>query len=398
MKGLADKFISLNNGVVHLGLDRMYRLLPLAGFDADRLKIIHIAGTNGKGSVAEYITRILLAAGKSVGTFTSPFALDYCEQFRIDGVPVGRGVLEELLIKTQSLVPEATPFEVETAACLSLFCERNAEYAVIECGMGGLTDATNAVGKKELALITSVSLEHTAYLGDTIESICAHKAGIANGCHAIVSAYQPPEAREYFRRAGFCFADGELVILGGQSGFQRFLYRGEEYRIRMNGAAQPYNAALAIEAAEYLGIDRGAICRGLEEAYLAGRTELIEKDGRTFILDGAHNPASMKNLAEYIRENFIRVDDVIYGCLSDKDIYGSLEKLNGCCRRITAVRPNSPRAMDIEKIYGACAEMFGCAYRAYSVAEALEKSGKTVAVCGSFTLIKEAFKWIEKGS
>ncbi|MDE6442288.1 MAG: hypothetical protein K2L12_06020 [Clostridia bacterium] len=340
----------------------------------DELKIIHIAGTNGKGSTAEYFTRILISAGKKVGTFTSPAVYSFYDQFRINGENIPKEKIEryfERALKASEGLG-ATDFEIQTAGVILAFKEEGCEYAVIECGMGGLGDATNAINKKALAVITSISLEHTAYLGDTIEKICEQKAGIIKDCPAVINAFQPTEARAYFKALGAHFAEVSSQDL------------------------QTYNAQTAIDGARILGIPDKAIYEGIKNAKLAGRVEKLSAD-RNYILDGAHNPASFEPLKQYLRSIPNNEITIIFGCLADKDIDGNLACLAGTAKNIIAVECTSPRKMGLDKIYKACKKYFANATTASGVLDGLNKAyTKTVVVCGSFTLLKEAKEWIEK--
>ncbi len=359
---------------IHPGTYVTRSILNNLGSPDDSLKIIHIAGTNGKGSTAEYFTRILIAAGKRVGTFTSPAVYDFYDQFRIDGVPltaeVAEKYFERALFAAEGL--GATDFEIQTAGIILAFKEEGCEWAVIECGMGGLNDATNAINKKELAVITSISFEHTAYLGNTIKEICAQKAGIIKNCPVVVNGFQPDEARKYFGNLGARFAEGA-------------------------GDLQQYNAATAAEGAKILGIPEAAIRKGIKNARPAGRVEKLTAGGREYILDGAHNPAAFEPLVKSLKDLPREEITVIFGCLKDKDIGGNLATLSGVCDNIIAVKCPSPRARSLEETAQACKKYFDKVSTAQSVAEALDKAHtQTVVVCGSFTLLKEAKLWIEK--
>ena len=166
----------------------------------------------------------------------------------------------------------------------------------------------------------------------------------------------------------------------------------------MQGCRQPYNAALAISAARVLGIEGGAISRGIEDAYLAGRLQKVVARGRIYILDGAHNPESFIPLAHLLTTAYAKKRrTLVYGCLSDKDIDGVLSALSGCAESIIAVQPDSYRAMDMGKIVNACRRHFSDVGTAVGVSNALDLAdGDVVAVCGSFTLLKEAMEWTEK--
>lgn len=389
LKDLKKRGMKFGTAVTRAVLDRL-------GRPDEKLKIIHIAGTNGKGSVAEFMTEILIAAGKRTGTFTSPQVYDYNDMFRVDGDPIADNILCGYLEEAAAAAggTGATSFEAETAAALLAFYKQGCEYAVIECGMGGRDDATNAVLKKEVAIITSVSLEHTAYLGDTVTEICEKKSGIVKNCPVVIHPLQCKEGMAYLSRLdGAVIAD--MPVCAGDNAF---IYRGKRFQLSATGSEQPANAACAIEAARLLGIDERAISSGIEKAMPRGRLEVIKKGARTYVLDGAHNPAAFKPLNDLLDSGLLpEHKTIIYGCLSDKDIDGCLSRVAGKADKIIAVKPDSPRAMDIEKIIKACKKYFVSTDRAESVSAALGSAdGGGVIVCGTFTILKEAKEWIEK--
>lgn len=382
------------------GTFRTRALLDALNSPDKNLKIIHVAGTNGKGSVCEYITQILLSTGKRVGTFTSPEVYDYCEQFKINGTPVGTDILRNYLGRTYatSLQFDDKPsaFEIETAAALLMFASERCEYAVVECGLGGLNDATNAIFNKQLAVITSISLEHMSVLGDTVTEICAQKAGIIKGCPAVVSALQTEEGKSYFSSLGVKFAGEGLKVISANISGTAFTYNGENYKLKMHGVAQAYNAATAIEAAHVLGIEKEAISTGLARVQLGGRVEVIECGGTTYILDGSHNPASFSPLLDMVKGDK-KSKRLIYGCLSDKDVESAAKLLSQVFERVIVLPPPSYRTMSLDGIYAAFSRYFKQIEICNTVSEALEKAqAQEIVVCGSFTLLKEARKWIGK--
>lgn len=395
-----NQIVSLRSSGMKFGTERTRALLDRLGSPDDRLKIIHVAGTNGKGSVCAYLTQILLCAGKRVGTYTTPEVFSFEEQFLIDGktsAALTQKYLQIAIAAAEGMEDSPTAYERQTAAALAMFAGEGCEYAVVECCMGGLYDTTNAVNKKVLAVITSISLEHTAFLGDTIAEICRHKAGIIRDCPAIVSPCVQGEAREYFQSLGAAFAGEDLKVLSSDIHGSKFTCGGVQYSIRMVGCRQPYNAATAIAAAQALGIERQYIRRGIAQADIAGRLQVIERGGRTFILDGAHNPESFIPLCNLL-DGLPAPRTVVYGCLSDKDIGGVIPQLARCAERIVAVPSASYRAMDTQKILDVCRRHFAHAERADSVAAALAQcKGGVIAVCGTFTILKEAEEWIGKG-
>lgn len=395
MCDIFDKINKLKGNKMCFGTGRVRSLLDKLGSPDDKLKIVHIAGSNGKGSIAEYLTRILTEAGKRTGTFTSPAVMDNYEQFKVNALPIEEKKLSAYLNKALELGTECTAFEVMTVGALLAFAEENCEYVVLECGLGGLNDATNAIKRKVLAIISSIGLEHTAVLGNTIEEICAQKAGIVKSCPLVVNALQPPKARAFFEDMGAIFADKGLSVISENDNILRFKYDGADYETSMLGNAQPYNAATAIEAAKLLKIEQNAIRVGIYKARLCGRLQVFRKGENTYIVDGAHNPQSFVPLAQMLSRYDRSKVKIIFGCLSDKDIDGDLALIADKAAAVTAVEPESPRAMSLNKIIEACKRHFDNVTCADSISGALNGSEGTVVVCGSFTLVKEALNWIE---
>lgn len=382
------------------GTERTRELLARIGNPDNKLKIIHVAGSNGKGSVCAYITAILCAAGKTVGTFTSPAVYSEEECFSIGGRPAPRAKISSALNATkkcaEGMADSPSQFELEVCAAVALFAGEGCEYCVLECGLGGLYDATNAVSQKAVAIITSVGLEHTDVLGGTIIDICRHKGGIINNCPAVVPANLPAEAASYFSSLG-------AVVAGRDIKITRRSLRGQHFRcgkmrcfIRMHGDEQAYNAALAIKCAGMLGIGRAAIRRGLKHTALPGRVEVIERGGRRYILDGGHNPQALGPLIQTLGR--IRGQkSLVYSCLSDKDVHGCAAALGNAFGGVYIVPAPDGRAMDVKKITEAfapyCKNIYSCGDIPSAMAQAPDK---TVVVCGSFTLLKEAKNWIEQ--
>jgi dihydrofolate synthase/folylpolyglutamate synthase len=382
------------------GLDRTKKLLCDLGSPDDYLKIVHVAGSNGKGSLCEYVSQILTLAGKKVGTFTSPEVYSYTEKFKINCHNADESILKKYLSYVYDIATryddKPTAFEIETAAALYMFKSEGCEYAVVECGMGGLYDSTNAINKKQVAAITSVSLEHTAILGKTITEICTQKAGIIKKCKAVVSYFQSREGIDYFSKLGVQFAGKNLRITKKSCDGQEFAYNDQNYKINMLGEAQAYNAAVAVDVAKILGIDQKFITAGLSCARLLGRVEKIACNGRTYILDGSHNPSSFQPLVESVKD--IAANKVlVFGCLSDKDVNSAAKLLATVFNKAYVFSPYSYRAMDKTKIYDTFKKYIKDTTLCGNEREALDMAdSEFVVVCGSFTILKEAKQWIEK--
>lgn len=394
-----DDIVAMRERGIRFGTGRTRALLDALGSPDEKLRIIHVAGTNGKGSVCAYLTHILLAAGKKVGTYVTPEVFAFEEQFLIDGSPF-RNCEKYLALANEAadgMADSPTAYERQTAAAFLMFADEGCKYAVIECCMGGLLDTTNAVNKKELAVITSISLEHTAYLGDTLEKIARHKAGIIKNCPSVISRCVPDEVRGTFYELGAVLAARPEEIVECENG-THFSCEGNRYFTKMLGCKQPYNAAAAISAAKILGLSQPAIERGIAQAGLCGRLQIISARGREYILDGAHNPESFIPLVSLLKGRYGGARrTIIYGCLGDKDIRAVLSELKGCAEEIIAVSPQNYRAMEYDKILDACRDEFADARGAHSVSGALDiAEGGVVAVCGTFTILKEAKEWIDR--
>lgn len=383
------------------GVSRTQKLLKLCNSPDLKLKCVHIAGSNGKGSCAAFISHVLLAAKKRVGTFTSPAVYDYFDQFSIDCKTAPNEIVERTLMRVTELAStlndRPTQFEIETVAALLLFYESGCEYAVIECGLGGIDDATNAIAKKEIAVITGVTLEHTAELGSTIEEICKKKSGIAVNCPLYVSALQCDEALNFFVSFGAYLSGEGLCAVSEDENGQVFEYRGVTYKTSLYGIEQAYNAALATDVCRKLGIsDCQILKRGIENTGISGRVERVYSHGKRYILDGGHNPAALAPFTEFIK-NYGGNAELIFGCLSDKDINKMTDLLCPLFEKITLVAAPCGRAMSIKKMQEAFNGKAAEIAVAENIATALESTSyQTVAVCGSFTLLKEAKEWIDK--
>ncbi|MGN0803942.1 MAG: bifunctional folylpolyglutamate synthase/dihydrofolate synthase [Candidatus Coproplasma sp.] len=382
------------------GTERCQKLLTLLGSPDKKLKIAHVAGTNGKGSTATFISYALKCAGKKVGTFTSPFIFSLEEEFCIDckSMPSQKleGYLAEVKKIAEGMQDSPSPFEIHTAVALYAFYKEGCEYAVIECGLGGRDDATNAVAQKSVAVITSVSLEHTAELGDTVTKICKAKSGIVKDCPVVVSALQSEEGIEFFKTLNPIFAGQNLTGASHFPDGESFIYKGQNYKIALNGSAQRYNAVTAIEALNILGVGDKYIKQGLAEAELFGRVQCIKKGERTYILDGSHNPQSFTPLIDGIK-TLSRKPDLVFGCLADKDVEEIAKTLSPYFDRAFVFSPDNARAMDGVQIFNAFKDKIKNTTKLSTISQALNLADNNyVVVCGSFTILKEASEWIEK--
>jgi dihydrofolate synthase / folylpolyglutamate synthase len=324
---------SLQRFGIKLGLENIERLLDeccsgvrrgerpaLATARASIFKVIHVAGTNGKGSVCAMIDSICRANRYRTGLFTSPHLITFRERIRVSGDMISEDAVANGLTTIRNLVanwdPHPTFFEVVTALALKHFLDTKVEIVILETGLGGRLDATNAI-QSDVSVITPIDFDHEKWLGKTISEIAAEKAGIIKPGVPVVSASQRPEAEEVIRaRAAKCGAPIQFVAE---------LYG--ETPIALDGSHQKENAALAIAAlrAAKIDIDSSAIAQGLSSIELPARFQ--RWDERT-IIDGAHNPAAARTLAKTWREMFgDQRATLVLAVLSDKDLRGICEAL-----------------------------------------------------------------------
>ena len=332
-----------------LGLLSMKGLMR--DLDMPKFPIIHIAGTNGKGSTGAFIESILMDNGYRVGRYVSPVISSYLERFTINSVPMSEADFVKYLSLVKAvadkLEPHPTVFEVETAVALLYLAD--CDYILLEVGLGGREDATNVIEKSLRSVITSISYDHSAVLGDTLEKIAYEKAGIIKENGTVVIAPQKEEVMNVIRLE--CEKkNAELIICNEPSNIRFFEDRtvfdldgDKDIEINMLGAFQPQNAALAVSVCKSIGVFN--IKNGLKKASWAGRFEVLSKNP-LIICDGAHNEDAAKKLAKSITEYF--PDREIYfimGVLADKDYERIAELTAHLAKRIYTITPKNPRAL-----------------------------------------------------
>lgn len=349
------------------GLDNIRNLCERLGNPQEGLNFVHIAGTNGKGSVLAFVSTVLKEAGYQTGRYISPVIFNYRERIQVNARPITKkavcGCLERIREVITQMEEEGlthpTPFEIETAMAFLYFKEQNCDVVVLETGLGGLLDATNIITGTKTAVFASISLDHMSILGDTLEKIAENKAGIIKkGCH-VVSACQTPEVLTVLRRRaeeeGCPFAAVERTgITKIRYGVEKqtFSYGGyRDIRITLAGRYQIENAALAVEVIEDLGKNGFSITekqwrRGLEKTVWPGRFQVIAKKP-LFLVDGAHNEDAAKKLAESVRFYFTNKRIVyIMGILRDKEYDKIIQETQELAAQIiTVTTPGNKRAM-----------------------------------------------------
>lgn len=389
-----------------LGLERIRTLLAELGHPERRSGIIHVAGTNGKGSTCALLESALRAAGWDTGLFTSPHLAEPTERIRINGAPLApeafahafdevHAAAESLLAREQ-IDAHPTYFECVTAMAFLAFHEAQVQWTVLEVGMGGRLDATNVV-QPELCVITPVDLDHERYLGRGIESIAAEKAGIIKPGAPVVLGRQREEAERVLLDAALGAAvpvirstEWPIEDLAIHARGSTFLSRGYRIRCGLPGRHQVDNALTAVAALDRLGIARDAVERGIAAARWPGRLEYVGGTPQ-ILLDGAHNPAGTRALAEYLKEFCAdRRITLIYGAMRDKAVEESAGVLFPLCEEVILTAPRQARAVRPEALRELAAHP-RCRIAA-GVEQALKMAagGDLVLVTGSLFLVGEA--------
>ncbi len=390
------------------GLKRMQTVLAALGDPQEGQRFVHVAGTNGKGSTCAMIACVLRQSGLRTGLFTSPHLIEPTERIQIDGSDVTdhefaaafatvHDTAEALLCEGR-IDAHPSYFETVTAMALLIFRDR-AEISVIEVGLGGRLDATNVI-TPELCVITPVSYDHEAYLGNTLKSIASEKAGILKPGVPVVVAPQHPVADEVIARRArelgcktVRVADQALQVQQISAYASRFSLDGIDYECALPGRHQIENAAAAVLACRELGIPEREIQEGLRLARWPGRLERVASNP-DFILDGAHNPAGASALAAYIQEFCAnRPVWLVYGAMRDKAIEEVTERLFPLAERLIVTAPDFPRALRPQAILDVTGHPR--AVLTENVSAAIEAAGQAppeavVFFTGSLYLVGEA--------
>ena len=407
-------------GIV-LGLDTMRHLMAKLNNPQDKVKFIQVAGTNGKGSTAAYLTSILSEAGIKVGRYTSPAVFSSTEQY----FACGSCISESEYAKGVTAVSEAaasldgetpTAFEQETALAFWYFAQKGCELAILEAGLGGDMDATNIVTTTVCSIITSISMDHCRILGNKISEIAAHKAGIIKPGAPVICIEQKEDAMEPIRAAAKA-ADTPLYevhrdevrqIFSDKRESIVFFREFENLHLKMLGSYQPENAALAVQAASVLSrsypIEKKHIYDGIEKTRWGGRFEL-HSGSPDIILDGAHNPDGIRRLRESVNQMFGAVP-ICYVCgvLADKDYEKEIEILFGRASNVFTVTPPSPRAMKSTDLKAAIKKRFSqLKVISFDSEDGIEKAmeaavsqNNPVVVCGTLTILARVKEWMKR--
>lgn len=379
-----------------LGLDSIKKLLKYMGNPEKELKVIHVAGTNGKGSTSAFLQSILMESGYKVGRYSSPAVFEYREIIRINDKYITEQQMADIIsfVKDKcddmvsSGLPHPTPFEVETAAAFEFFRRNNCDMVIVECGMGGESDATNVFDSVLCSIITTISLDHTKFLGNTIEDITKIKAGIIKESCPVVLSHQTNEAINTAEK----IAESKhalFTVCGSPQNIKEdhfvtsYIYRAsneKDYDIRLNllGTYQITNSITAIEAAialEQQGFHvETNIAIGIKRAKWRGRMEVINRSPLC-VIDGAHNPGAVKELKSSIDLYFTNKRiTFIMGVLADKDFNTEAGIIGERAEKIITVTPGNERALKAEILAETLRRYNANVSSAKSIKEAVEKA------------------------
>lgn len=393
------------------GLERISMLLDALDNPQDKIKTIHIAGTNGKGSTSTHLANILTSAGYKTGLYTSPYVLSFCERIQVDGKNIPKDDLSKTVTIVKSEIEKLneqgiiiTEFEALTATAFLYFYESGCAYAVIEVGLGGRFDATNVIKKPEAVVITSISLDHTKILGDTISQIAFEKCGVVKyQVPVITSQNQKLQVLEVIRKTA-TEKNCNLIVSNPQNAkllfdimsAVKFLYKDSDYILKLMGAHQIENAVNVIETAKLLGIDDRYIKEGLAKTTMLARMEIIGENP-LIIRDGGHNEGCANALYDVLKKHIAGSINMLVGLMADKDCEGYVSKIAPLCKSIITVTPSNPRALDSKKLekiakkYCRNVKSINNPKMGYKYILSNTKKDETVLVCGSFYLMSDIF-------
>ena len=396
------------------GLERISKLLELLGNPQDYLEFVHVAGTNGKGSTCNMLASVLTSASYKTGLFTSPFILNFRERIQIDNNMISEEDLTALTSKVFPFVEQMasngeiiTEFELITAIAFLYFYEQKCDIVVLETGLGGNFDATNVINTTLVSVITSISLDHTAVLGDTLELITAEKCGIIKPSKETVFYKQDDCVNQIVinscnkKSNALHFANNTVLEIVSTSIFgTEFLYNNTLIKMSFIGAHQISNAKTALTTLNVLNrlgfkTTTQNIVDGFAKLYVPARLELLSTSPIIF-LDGSHNPDGLKYLSKTIKEYLPNKKILcLIGMLKDKDSITSLDYLQGLFSKVITLTPDNPRALDCHKLLENASDYFDdiTAFDnkqdAIKYAMSISNEFDAIIICGSLYLASE---------
>lgn len=394
------------------GLERISMLLEMLDNPQNKIKAIHIAGTNGKGSTSTMVSNMLIQEGYKTGLFTSPYVIDFCERIQINGENVSKSLFSECVTTVREKIEQLnnngiviTEFEAITVTAFLCFLRSGCEYVVLEVGLGGRFDATNVIKNPLAVIITSISLDHTQILGDTIGKIAFEKCGIIkDGTTVITSHNQKREALSVI--CDTCKTSKSELIITTPKGIEIlddsisgtvFTYNKCVYKTRLTGAHQLENIVNAIECARALGLSENAVACGIEATKMLARMEVIGENP-IIIRDGGHNEGCASALRDFLIKYNVKDIHMLIGLMADKDVEGYVSKIAPLCKSVITVTPSNSRALDcdaleeIVKKYCENTMAISNPQKAYKHIISSTNEAEAILICGSFYLMSDIFK------
>lgn len=402
------------------GLDSIKRLMNRLSDPQDKLKIVHISGTNGKGSVGAFMESVLREAGYSTGRFATPAVIEPLEIIQINGNNITPEDFSFFMTKVRNAAdsiekegfPHPTVFEMQTAAAFCCFYEKKSDIVFIETGMGGTYDATNVISSCILSVITAISMDHMQFLGNTIEEIASHKAGIIKENGKTVTISQKPAVTDIIintcKNKNSLLKISKIYNISGcrsENGKQYFSYDGlDNICLSMLGRYQTENAALAADACRIIAdsgfmISDSTILKGLSKTRWPGRFEIIRSSSPVFVIDGAHNEAAAARLRESIDIFFADSRlTFIMGTFRDKEYRENVRLTAKRAEKIYTVTPPGKRGLPAEELAAAIREYNSAVYPCDTVKEAVKRSIEdgtdAVIAFGSLSFLSEIRKTV----
>lgn len=401
----------------NLGLLRIERLTQELQNPQNKLKYIHIGGTNGKGSTSTMLSEIMVSQGYKTGLFTSPYVVDFCERMQINGNMISHDELAELTERVKPVVEEldsqgicATEFEIVTAIAFLYFAQNNCDIVILEVGLGGRLDSTNVIDCPLVSVITSISLDHTDILGNTVTEIAKEKCGIIKQ-NSVTVAYPQMDSDALRVIEKTALEKNNKLYVGDFSRAKiekadifgtHFEYRGLDVFVPLSGKYQVCNAINAVETAfavreNGFDVSDDSIINGIKNARIAARMEIISSSPLV-LLDGGHNEGACKVLYDNLRENVGGKITAVIGFMKDKDYASYFERLAPLFSRIVVTTSSNPRTESTEKLALCakkyCSDVITCEdpNEAVDLAFSLLSEGESLVVCGSLYLAGDVRK------
>lgn len=337
-----------------LGNANLEKLLTHLDNPQKKLKFIHIAGTNGKGSVSAMLAKIFETAGFKTGLYISPYIIDFRERIQINGNFISEDDLAKYSQRVKNTGVVLSEFEFITAAAFSYFADEKCDIVIAETGLGGRLDATNTLERVRAAVITKVGLDHSAILGDTVEKIAAEKCGIIKNFPTVISANQKSAVMSVVKKytENYVVPDvSRLKVLKCDGSGTTYIYKEKEYSLSLCGEYQIENSLTAIETVAFSGFDipYETVKKALATTFFPARAEIISREPLT-VLDGAHNPDGAEALCKIMKKYGGRIT-VVIGMMRDKDYETVLKRTLPYCKSAVAVTvENMPRSLDAGKL------------------------------------------------